>query len=108
MIQTRSLDMSPTVNDTMIEDFSVDASWAIRSIYHTVLKSTPRADIFGRNMLFDIPFVANWNETGHRREKQVESTNTCENIRRLPHDYTIGHNILIRKDGILRKTETTY
>ena len=75
-MQTRSLDMSPIVNDTMIQDFLVDASWAIRSTYHTVLKSTPGAAIFGRDMLFDIPFVADWNEIGCRRQEQVESTKT--------------------------------
>ena len=69
MMRTRALDMSPTVDDTMIEDFLVDAAWAIRSTYHTVLKSTPGAAIFGRDMLFDIPFVADWNEIGPRNQK---------------------------------------
>ena len=45
-MRTSHLDMSPTVDDTMIEDFLVDAAWAIRSTYHTVLKSTPGAAIF--------------------------------------------------------------
>ena len=38
-------------------------------------------------MLFNIPYVANWNEIGHRRLKQVKCTNKCENSRRLPHNY---------------------
>ena len=59
-------------------------------------------------MLFDIPYVADWNEIGRRRQEQVESTNKRENKSRLPHDYAIGHKILIKKDGILRKAETKY
>jgi hypothetical protein len=35
-----------------------DAAWAIRSTYHTVLKASPGAAIFGRGMLFNIPFIA--------------------------------------------------
>ena len=96
-MRTSNLDMSDTIDDTMIEDFLVDAAWAIRSTYHTVLKSTPGAAIFGRDMLFDIPYVADWNEIGRRRQEQVESTNKRENKSRLPHDYAIGHKILIKK-----------
>ena len=102
------LDMSETVKDTMIEDFLVDAAWAIHSTYHTVLKSTPGAAIFGRDMLFDIPYVADWNVIGKRRQEQVETTNRRENKSRLPHDYAIGDKILIKKDGILRKAEEKY
>ena len=69
MMRTRDLDMSETVEDTMIEDFLVDAAWAIHSTYHTVLKSTPGAAIFGRDMLFDIPYVADWNIIGKRRQE---------------------------------------
>ena len=108
MIRTRFLDMSPTVNDTMIEDFSVDASWAICSTYHTLLKSTPGSTICGRDMLFDIPFVADWNEIRQCRQEQVESTNTRENNPQLPHDYAIGQKNLICKDEILHKAETKY
>jgi hypothetical protein len=70
--------MSPTVDDTMV---------AIRNIYNTVLKSTPWAAIFGRDMLFDIPYMADWNEIGHRRHELVKWTNKRENSRRLPHNY---------------------
>ena len=108
MMRTRDLDMSETVEDTMIEDFLVDTAWAIRSTYHTVLKSTPGAAIFGRDMLFDIPYVADWNVIGKRRQEQVESTNRRENKSRLPHDYAIGDKVLIKKDGILRKAEDKY
>ena len=45
--------MSPTVDDTMV---------AIRNIYNTVLKSTPSATIFGRDVLSNIPYVADWNK----------------------------------------------
>ena len=84
--------MSPTINATTIEDPLVNTIWAIRITYHTVLKSTPGAAIFGRDMSFNIPYVADWNEIGRHRHRQVESTNKCENQRRLPNDYAIGLN----------------
>ena len=59
--------MSPTVNDTMVEELLVDATCAICSTYHSVPKSTPGADIFGRDILFDIPYVSDWNTIGRHR-----------------------------------------
>jgi hypothetical protein len=49
---------------TDIDTFIDNAVWAIHSTYHTVLKASPGAAIFGRDMLFDIPFVADWNKIG--------------------------------------------
>ena len=79
MMRTSAIDMSPTIDDTMIEDFLVNATWAVCSTYHTVLKSTPGAAIYGRDMLFDIPYVADWTEIGRHRQELIESTNICEN-----------------------------
>ena len=51
------LDMVDTTNAEIIDDFLVKAAWALCSTYHTVLKSTPGAAVFGRDMLFDIPYL---------------------------------------------------
>jgi hypothetical protein len=32
--------------------------------YHTVLKASPGTAIFGRDMLFDIPLMADWQKIG--------------------------------------------
>jgi len=107
-IRTYGLDMSPTITDEMITDFIVDAAWEICSTYHTVLKSTPGAAIFGRDMLFDIPYIADWNDIGRRRQEKVNKDNNHENLTRLPFDYIVGGKVLIRKDGSLRKAEIKY
>jgi hypothetical protein len=41
-----------------------NVAWSICSTYHTVLKSSPNEAIFGCNMFFNVPFVANWNKIG--------------------------------------------
>ncbi len=58
MLRTAELDMAETVSKSDIADFFTNAAWAIRSTYHTVLKISPGAAIFGRDMLFDVPFLA--------------------------------------------------
>jgi hypothetical protein len=55
MLYTAEIDMADTVAPSDIDTFLTNASWAIRSTYHTVLKASPGAAIFGHDMLFDIP-----------------------------------------------------
>ena len=64
MLRTAEIDMAKSVVPDDIDVFINNAAWAIRSTYHTVLKASPGAAIFGRDMLFDIPFLADWNKIG--------------------------------------------
>ncbi len=59
-MHTSELDMAKTVKPSDIAVFLSDAAWAVHSTYHTVLKASPGAIIFGQDMLFDIPFIADW------------------------------------------------
>ena len=54
------LDMSVTVTAQDVQDFLADASWAICTTHHTVLKASPGAALFGRDMMFDILFLTDW------------------------------------------------
>jgi len=45
----------------------------------TFLKASPGAAIFGRDMLFDIPFIADWKQIGEYRQSQTDRINTHEN-----------------------------
>ena len=108
MMRTSELDLADTVTSEMVDDFIVDAAWAIRSTHHTVLQSTPGAAIFGRDMLFDIPYLADWKAIGQRRQELVNRDNAKENARRIDFDYAVGQKVLLRKDGILRKAEDKY
>ena len=59
-------------------------------------------------MLFDIPFVAGWYKIGDYRQQQTDRNTSRENRRRYDYDYAVGGQVLIRKDGILRKSESRY
>jgi len=108
MLRTRELDGTDIQETDPIKQFITDAAWAIRSTHHTVLGSTPAAAIFGRDMLFDIPYLADWNKIGQRRQILVDKANERENKKRVDFDYAIGNKILIAKDGVLRKAESKY
>ena len=105
MMRTAGLDLSETVSSEQVDNFLVAAAWAVCSTHHTVLNSTPGAAIFGRDMLFDIPYIADWTKIGQRRQLLVDQNNARENLRRIDFDYTVGNKVLLKKDGILRKAE---
>jgi hypothetical protein len=71
MLCTTELDMADTEVTGDIDAFLTDAAWAIHSTYHTVLKASPGAAIFGQDMFFDIPFLADWNKIGDHRQHQT-------------------------------------
>jgi hypothetical protein len=108
MLRTRELDMADTISSNDIADFLTDAAWAVRSTYHTVLKASPGAALFGRDMLFNIPFQADWNKIGDYRQRQTDLNTARENKSRIEWDYQPGDKVLLRKDGILRKSESKF
>ena len=40
----------------------INATWAIRYTYHTVLKASPDTANIGSDILFDITSIADWNK----------------------------------------------
>ena len=79
MLRTSKLDMAETVKASDIEVFLSDAAWAICSTYHTVLKASPSAAIFGQDILFDILFIADWQKIGEPRQRLTDLNNAREN-----------------------------
>jgi hypothetical protein len=58
MMGTSEIDMAKAVEPADIDTFIDNAAWTICSTYHTVLKVSAGAAIFGRDMLFNVPFIA--------------------------------------------------
>ncbi len=100
--------MAEMVKASDIDVFLSDAAWAVHSTYHTVLKASPGAAIFGRDMLFDIPFIANWQKIGEHRQTLTDLNNAHENKGRIDYDYKVGQKLLLRKEGILRNAESIW
>jgi hypothetical protein len=97
---------SVTPNDTNV--FLDNTAWAIRSTYHMVLKASPGAAIFGCDMLFDIPFVADWCKFEERRQSLTDRGNQRKNAKRIDYDYKAGDKVLVINEGILCKAESAY
>jgi hypothetical protein len=105
---TSELDMAKTVKASDIVVFLSDATRAGCSTYHTVLKASPDAAIFGQDMLFDIPFIADWQKIGEHRQRLADLNNTRENEGRIDYDYKVGQKVLSWKEGILHNAESRW
>jgi hypothetical protein len=90
MIRTSKLDMAETITPDDVNVFLDNAAWAIRSTYHTVFKASPGAAIFERDMLFDIPFIANWNKIGDFRQLQTDLYTVRKNSKQVDYDYKLA------------------
>jgi hypothetical protein len=108
MLRTAELDMADSVTPNDVNVFLDKVAWAIHSTYHTVLKASQGEVIFGCDMLFDIPFVADWCKIGERRQTLTDRGNQCKNAKRIYYDYKVGDNVLVINKGILRKAESVY
>jgi hypothetical protein len=75
MLHTAEIDMAKSVTPDDVDVFLDNSSWAICSTYHTVLKISPGAAILGLDMLFDIPFVADWHKIGEYRQSLADHSN---------------------------------
>ncbi len=79
MLHTSELNMANSVNAESVSDFLDDTLWAVCSTYQPALKSSPGTAIFGRDVLFDIPYLANWNKIGEYRQAQTNRNTLCKN-----------------------------
>ncbi len=108
MLRTAKLDMAELVNASGINIFLADAAWTICSTHHTVLKASPGAVIFGRDMIFDIPFIGDWKKIGEHRQRLTDLNTTHENEGMIDYDYKVGQKVLVWNEGILRKAQSIW
>jgi hypothetical protein len=108
MLRTAKIDMADSVTPYEVNVFLDNAAWAICSTYHTVLKAPPGAAIFGRDMLFDILFVADWHKIGEQSQSLTNCGNQHKNAKHIDYNYKVGDKVLLINEGILRKAESTY
>jgi hypothetical protein len=79
MLCTAEINMTDSVTPDDVDVFLDNTAWAICSTYHTVLKASPGAAIFGWDMLFNIPFIADWNKIGDYRQHQTDLSTAHKN-----------------------------
>lgn len=68
--------------------------FATRSTIHEALKTTPGASVFGRDMILDIPLVADWHTIQQHRQQLVDQRLIVANRKRYSYDYQVDDEVL--------------
>ena len=104
----RTFDLENVDEDDPWGGILAATSFAVRSTYHTTLKATPPGQlVFGRDMIFNINHIANWEAIKARKTKLIVQNNNKENSKCLPHKYEVGQKVLYAKHDA-RKLENPF
>ncbi len=107
IIRTFDLENNYLDNDNPFKGVLAAAAFAVWSTYHTTLKKTPGQLVFGRDMIFNIQHVANWEFIRHNKQKRIDKNNKAENAKRQAHLYQKGDLVLLQR-GTENKYESPY
>ena len=100
----RSMDLpSRSYDDTTAHSVLQAVAWGIRSTFHTALQATPGQLAFGRDMIVNATYMANWHAIKERKQQNTLYNNARENKSRQTHDYQPGQFVYIKNKDIKRK-----
>jgi len=77
----------------IVDDALATAMHAMRVTVSTTLNTTPGALVFNRDMLLNVPLVADWHQLHSRREHLVQESLRRQNAKRRAFDYVIGMQV---------------
>ena len=85
------------------EEFLTAAAYAIRSAHHTTLGYSPAQLVFGRDMFMPVNFQVDWERIKANKQNKIQKNNDRENLKRKPHQYSIGDLVTVERPGIIPK-----
>jgi transposase InsO family protein len=78
----------------LLDTAIANAMYATRCTFHSVLKTTPGGLAFGRDMILNIPLVADLELLRERRQQLINQRLITANAKRFSYDYRIGDEVL--------------
>ena len=69
----------------------------------TTLQVTPCELVFGRDMIHNIAFKANWDRIQKQKQDIINKSNKKENESRIPYEHKVGDQVLLETPGLLWK-----
>ena len=71
------------------------ASFAMCSMYHTTLCAMPGQLIFGRDMILNMQYLADWTVIKAHKQQLIHNNNIIENAKHIPHQYKVGDKVML-------------
>ena len=92
----------------LVDDALATASYALRTTVHNTLGYSPGSIVFNRDMVLDVPYIADLHLLRYKRQQRIDHNLRTANNRRYNFDYVVGGRVLEvvsskSKNGKLRK-----
>ena len=71
------------------------AAFAMCSTYHTTLRAMPGQLVFGRDMILNMQYLADWTAIKARKQQLIRKNNIIENSKRIPYQYKVGDMVML-------------
>ena len=71
-------------------------AWAVRTTYHTTLEDSPAQLVYGRDMIYPLQYIAQWDVICKNKKVLIKKANIRENSCRVDHQYKVGDKVLVR------------
>ena len=71
------------------------ALFAMCSMYHTTLHTMPGKHVFGRDMILNMQYLADWTVIKAHKQQLILKNNIIENKKRIPHQYKVGDKVML-------------
>ena len=88
-----------TSGKVMVDTALSNCMYAIRASLHSGLKATPGSLVFGRDMLLDLPVVADWINIQQFQQQLTDKRQILANRNRFSYDYKVGEQVLKINDN---------
>jgi len=78
----------------LVDTALADCLFATCAAVHGTFKASPGSLAFGRDMILDIPIIADWELIQRNRQQLIDQRLIDANRKRFSHDYHIGDQVL--------------
>ena len=82
------------------------ALFAMCSTYHTTLRTMPGQLVFGRDMILNTQYLADWTVIKARKQQLIHKNNIIENSN-IPHQHKVGDKVML-ENHCVNKYEQPY
>jgi len=88
-----------TTANQMVDTALADCMYATRAALHGTLRNSPGSLSFQRDMILDIPVIADWTLIQRRRQQLIDQRLIEANRKRFSYDYQPGQQVLKFRDS---------
>ena len=78
----------------MVDTALANCLYATRAAFHGSLHGTPGSLVFGRDMVLDIPVIADWLTIQQHRQQLIDQRLIAANRKKFSYDYQVGDEVL--------------